>query len=405
MNILFIHEVNWLGKVVFDIHSLAESLSVRGHDVYAIDYENTWHRDNRSDLGSLKTREFTSISRALKGSSVCLRRPGFIKIPGISRLSVAVTGYFEIRRIIAEKQIDAVMLYSVPTTGLQTIALARKYGIPVLFRSIDVLNQLVPVPMLRPITKMLEKRVYSEVDMILSLTPGLTKYVTNLGADEGKVRLLLMPVDTDIFNTSVSTDKVREKWKFAADDKIVLFMGTLFDFSGLDHYIPRFKQITEKIPTAKLLIVGDGPQRSKLEDLISRLDLGKKVIITGFEPYEMMPQYINLASVCINTFNINDTTRDIFPGKTVQFLACGKPLVATTLPGMVAVIAGESEGIVYANSPDDMIAKTISTLDAPEESAQIGRAGLAYVKRVHSYDNIASQLEERIEEAIKNKHR
>ena len=55
VNILFIHEVDWINKVVFDIHSLAEALSLLGHCVFAIDYENTWSKKGFLDLGSLKT--------------------------------------------------------------------------------------------------------------------------------------------------------------------------------------------------------------------------------------------------------------------------------------------------------------------------------------------------------------
>ena len=50
MNILFVHEVDWLNKVVFDIHSLSELLSLRGHKVYAIDYEAAWNRSNSLDF-------------------------------------------------------------------------------------------------------------------------------------------------------------------------------------------------------------------------------------------------------------------------------------------------------------------------------------------------------------------
>ena len=96
MNILFIHEIDWLNKVVFELHGLSELLSLRGHHVYAIDYENPWDRDGVFSLGSLKTREINGISRAFSGASVSLVRPGFIKIPGLSRLSAAVTHYRQI---------------------------------------------------------------------------------------------------------------------------------------------------------------------------------------------------------------------------------------------------------------------------------------------------------------------
>ena len=403
MNILFIHEVDWLDKVVFDMHSLAEALSVRGHNVFAVDYENTWRKNGFFDFGSLKTKRIDNISRALAGSSVKLHRPGFIKIPGLSRLSVAVTSHREIKRIIKQENIDAILLYSVPTTGLQTVSIAGKLGVPVIFRSIDILNQLVTSPALRPFTRYLEREVYSMSDRILTLTPSLSEYVIGLGADESKVSLLLMPVDTKIFHPLPVSDELRLKWGLAENNHVLLFMGTLFDFSGLEKFIPTFNNVVHKVPGTKLLIVGDGPQRAMLEELISKYKLENDVIITGFEPYEMMPQYINLSSICVNTFKITDATRDIFPGKTVQFLACGKPFVATALPGMKAVIAGEEQGIVYVYDHEEMTESVISLLNSETRREGLGKAGLEYVIRVHSYDSIVRQLEEIIDTIVSKK--
>ncbi|MFQ6121921.1 MAG: glycosyltransferase family 4 protein [Dehalococcoidales bacterium] len=403
MNILFIHEVDWLKKVVFDIHSLSESLSLLGHQVYAIDYENTWRKDSFWDLGNLKTRELSGISRAFPEASVHLRRPGFIMIPGLSRFSAAFTHYLEISETIREKRIDAIVLYSVATNGLQTLYLAKKFNIPVVFRSIDILSQLVPYPLLRPVTRWFEKQVYSKSDMILTLTPKLSEYVINRGAKEDKVELLPMPVDTNLFHPSLDSTEIRQKWGLDEKDKIIVFIGTLFEFSGLDILIPQFAEVIKQVPEAKLLVVGDGPQRPKLEKIIAESGLQKQVTITGFEPYQTMPQYINLATICINSFLITDATRDIFPGKIVQYLACAKVVVATSLPGMIAMISGEDQGIVYTNSISDMVEKIVLLLKAKERREQLEQAGLNYVKQVHSCDKIARQLEARMEQVIKDK--
>ena len=165
----------------------------------------------------------------------------------------------------------------------------------------------------------------------------------------------------------------------------------------------KFPEIVKQVPEAKLLIVGDGPQRPRLEGIITEFNLQEQVIITGFEAYETMPQYINLATICINTFLTTEATRDIFPGKTVQFLACGKPLVATALPGMVAVIPGEQQGVVYASTIDDMVGEIASLLKSAERRQQIGQAGLSYVKQVHSHEVIARRLEACLEEAIRGR--
>ena len=404
MNILFVHEVDWLNKVVFDIHFLAEALSLSGHQVFAIDYENMWSRDGFFDLGSLKTKEFDGISRAFSGASVCLRRPGFIKIPGLSRLSAGFTHYQEILRTIREKDIDAIMLYSVPTNGLQTIHLARKFNIPVVFRSIDILNMLVPYPVLRPVTKLLEKRVYSKVDAVLPDTPQYLQYVKNMGVAESKVKLLPFPIDTGLFRPSVDCSEVRQKWELSESDQVIVFIGTLFKFSGLDAFIRQFPQVIREVPEAKLMIVGDGPQRIKLERIITELGLQEQVIITGFQPYQTMPQYINLATICINTFLISDTTMDIFPAKIVQYIACGKATVATALRGITTLLPGESHGVIYANNADEMAREAVSLLKSTEHRQQLGYAGLNYVRQAHSHEKIAHQLEKILEEAIKEKH-
>ncbi|MDP2767315.1 MAG: hypothetical protein Q8O41_07690, partial [Candidatus Methanoperedens sp.] len=60
MNILFVHEVDLLNKVVFVKHNLAEILS-KNHNVFAIDYEEKWKRKSIFDPGTLRTREFKHI--------------------------------------------------------------------------------------------------------------------------------------------------------------------------------------------------------------------------------------------------------------------------------------------------------------------------------------------------------
>ena len=403
MNILFVHEVDWLAKLVFDIHFLAEGLSLLGHQVYAVDYEDTWSRNGFLNLGSLKAKEVDGVSRAFAGASVCLRRPGFIKIPGVSRVSAAFTHYLEIQKTIREKNIDAIVLYSVPTNGLQTVHLARKFNIPVVFRSIDILNILVPYPMLRPVTKFLEKRVYSGVDAVLPNTPQYSKYIANMGVADSNVKFLPFPIDTGLFRPSVDCSEVRRKWSLEESDQVIVFIGTLFHFSGLDGFIRQFPQVVKEIPEAKLLIVGDGPQRPKLGQIITQSGLEKQVIITGFQPYQTMPQYINLATICINPFLINDDTMDIFPAKMMQYLACGKATVATALRGITTLLPGESHGVVYANSADEMTREVISLLKSAERRQQLGDAGLNQVREIYSHEKIAHELETILEEVIEEK--
>jgi len=403
MNILFVHEVDWLNKVVFDIHSLAESLSVSGNQVYVIDYESLWARNSPFDFGSMKTREVDNAARAHPDAIIHLRRPGFIKIPGLSRLSSGFTHYLEIQKTIHEKGINAIVLYGVATNGLQATYLARKFNLPVVFRAIDIPHQLVPHPILRPFVRWLETKVYSGADRLLPHTPKEATYLVAMGAKEAKVKLLALPVETSLFRPLPDSAGLRRKWGLGEKDQIILFQGTLYNFSGLDLFLCQFPTLLEQVPSVKLLLVGDGPQRPVLERIVAQLGLQRHVIITGFQPYQTMPNYINLAAICINPFLINDVTREIFPGKIPQYLACGKPVISTPLPGLMSVIAGEDQGVIYVNSIPEMVKEAVLLLNSTEHRQQLGHAGLNYVRQVHSCEKIAHQLETILKDAIKEK--
>jgi len=399
LNILFVHEVDLLKKVVFEIHSWSELLSSLGHNVFVIDFEHEWSKENIFDPGTLKTKVFNNVSRTGNGSTTTLIRPGFIKTPLFDRVSSLFTHYFEIERVIKEKQIDAIILYSVPTNGYQTVKIARKHNVPVIFRSIDILHMLVPTKALRPITLSLEKWVYKHVDKILTLSPKLSEYVIRLGAEKEKVEMLPFCVDMNTFNPDVDTEDLKQKLGITEENKTVVFIGTLFEFSGLDLYIKQFPKVVKEIPDAKLIIVGGGTLLSKLKTLVVDLTLTENVVLTGFQPFDLMPQYINLADICINPFEVNATTRDIIPGKIIQYLACGKAVLATPLPGMLSMFSESKQGVVYSDI-DEFADKTINLLRNHEMTSEIGRNGYNCVKGTHDEEKIGHELERILDQMI-----
>jgi glycosyltransferase involved in cell wall biosynthesis len=314
----------------------------------------------------------------------------------LARISGAITNGCEVRRVLAEKKPDVVLLYGLPTVGLQSVISGRWYGVPVIFRSIDVLNQLAPAS-LAAVTKVLERIVYRSVNGIVALTPRLQQHVASYGVPDERIRLLPCGVDTSLFCPGAKIPSVLSRWNIDATDPVILFMGTIYRFSGLDRVITDFQRVLKRHARTRLLVVGWGEDEERLKRLAIDHGVSGNVVFTGLQPYSLLPDIIRASDICINPFELNDITRDILPNKLFQYLACGKPLVATRLPGTEPFLPGEGEGVVYA-SHDQVTDRLLELIDDPGRRRRLGENAGAAVQQKYDWRKIAEQMVQMIQQ-------
>jgi len=410
MNILVIHEVNWKKKVILEFHEFPEMLSKFGHNVTVLDFEEGWTREKWWDIGYFRTRVEKGIYRVYPDGKIDLVRAPHLKVYILDRIFSVITHFFVIPRVIKSRNIEAIFLYSAPTNGFSAIFWARRYKIPVIFRSIDKLH-MMRHPFLKLPVYRSERYVFKNSDKVLALTPKLKEYAVALGADPARVEVLLPGLNTNLFKPEGSaeggfTEKLRrllDALGLKTDDRIIVFIGTFFDFSGVDDVLEDFVQIKKAIPDAKLLYVGDGPLKNKLDEFISKNGLEDDVKITGFVDFNRVPDYINLAQVGIIPFKLWDVTAEIMPTKILQYLACGLPVVSTPLPGLMGVIEGEEQGVIYAQQGDEYIRALINIISDEKMAQKIGQNGLKYVVENHSWESSTRRLENILLEEVNRK--
>jgi glycosyltransferase involved in cell wall biosynthesis len=391
MKILVVHEVNYLKKIIYEFQILPEILSMLGHEVTVIDYDDSWKTSSNGDKSGWRTHVHEGVHRAYSQASVTVRRPGMIRLPIASRVSSAVTSGLETYRFIRNCSPDAVLLYGLPTVGIQSLLAAKRFNVPVIFRSIDILNQLVPWRPLIPATRMLERYIYNRVDAISTVTLHLKNYILGYGVPESRVRVLPSGVDTEMFSPGPKNDGLLRGWGIDPQDPVILFMGTIYKFSGLDHIIKAFPRLLSRQPAAKLLIVGCGEDEERLKTLAADAGLSRSVIFGGLQPYSALPEIIRSSDVCINPFELNAITRDILPTKLFQYLACGKPVIATELPGTKPFLSGEEHGMVYC-SLDACVDGISDLLDNPTRREYLGRKGTEVAAGKYEWKRIAETM-------------
>jgi glycosyltransferase involved in cell wall biosynthesis len=375
MRILVVHEVNYLSKTIYEFQILPEILSLLGHSVTVVDYNDSW-RTERNGSGVVSPRQvYPAIHRAYDQARISLYRPAMIRLPGLSRISGAINSGMEVASLLQQSKFDAVLLYGLPTVGIQTLLAARAHGVPVAFRAIDVTHELVPPALSLP-TKMLESIVFNHADLNIALTPLLRNYIQAYDVPDGKMRLLPSGVDTEMFSPGPKTER---------RGPIVLFMGTIYRFSGLDRVIRDWKKLLAAHPRAKLLIVGAGEDQARLENMKA-----ENVIFSGMQPYSRLPEFIRSSDVCINPFELNPVTEKILPTKLFQYLGCGKPVVATELPGTMPFLSGEEDGVVYTRT-EDTVDTLIELLSDNDRRIRLGERGIAAARR-YDWTEIARQM-------------
>ena len=397
MKILIVHEVNYLKKIIYEFQILPEILSMLGHEVTIIDYDDTWKTSSNGEASGLRTRVHQAVHRAYADASVTVVRPGMIRLPVLSRISAAVTSGIEAYRFLRDYSPDAVLLYGLPTVGVQSLLAARQFDVPVIFRSIDILNQLVPSRMLIPITRIVERYVYNRVDAIMTVTVHLKNHILSYGVPERRVTVLPSGVDTRMFSVGPRKDELLRKWGIGSADPVILFMGTIYKFCGLDRVIRDFPRLLSRHPRAKLLIVGCGENEEALKLMAGELGITDSIVFGGLHPYSALPDIIRSSNICINPFELNSVTRDILPTKLFQYLACGKPVVATSLPGTIPFLAGEQHGMVYC-SLNDFVDRIADLLDSQAHREELGRKGVEVTRANYEWTRIAETMASRMGE-------
>jgi glycosyltransferase involved in cell wall biosynthesis len=392
MNILIIHEVDWLKKVTYEIHHLSELFSLKGHNVYAVDVPDP----GKFSISNEIKNDINNYHRIYEKSSVKLLRTPVIPIKGLNRISAYITSYRFIKKVLLENNIDVVLLYSIVTNAKATIKSCKELKIPIIHRTFDIVHDLIDEKYLKNIVLKFEKNSYPEFDEVIANTPFMKTWSEEMKSKN--VIIIPQGVDPNIMKPLSKDTILQKNLHISNDDKIVMYLGSIHSISGLPIIIKAMPKIIKIIPNFKLLIVGGGAHLEKLKEISKNLNLDDKIIFTGYVQYTDIPKYCGLADLCINPFEITEMTKKLSPVKIFDLLSCGKPILATPLEGLLHDFPRESKTLIYANL-EDFESQIISLLNNPLLET-FGIKGRQFVEANYTWDNVAIRFLEEFEKNL-----
>lgn len=173
--------------------------------------------------------------------------------------------------------------------------------------------------------------------------------------------------------------------------KYIGYLGAIFEHSGLDVLIECADDILSEIGKTEFLIFGDGPQKNRLIEKTKHLGLDHKFRFFGQVDYHKIPVHIGATDICVapylETIDTNSGT------KIFDYLACGKPVVASIMEHKENIFA-ESNAVNFVRPGDPKIlAKAIiALLSNKKRICTMSRNGRSFIVDNFSREEIANKI-------------
>ena len=163
---------------------------------------------------------------------------------------------------------------------------------------------------------------------------------------------------------------------------IVMCVGNLHEYKGQRLLVQAFAEVVKVHPNARLLLVGDGPDRAVLERTIAELGLAGCARLVGAVPNTELAPWYSAADVLVLA-----SSREGWPNVLLEAMACGTPVVATAVGGIPEVVASPVVGrLVGERTPAAFAAAMLETFAAPPDRSRVR----AYAERF-SWDETSRQ--------------
>ena len=213
-----------------------------------------------------------------------------------------------------------------------------------------------------------------------------------------RVKVIPNGVDVEIFHPVISNQKMRENFGLPPESKIVLFVGRIDPYKGCNYLVRAFALVANELSQAGLLFVGTGPLIEKLKILTKDLDIDSKVIFAGYVPDEDLPYYYAACDVFVLP---SVSPLEGFGIVQLEAMACGKPVITTTIPGPSEVDAEEVATIHVPPRNEKALAEAIIKILEDKKLAEtMGKNGRKLVEGKYSWAKVAQSIQELYREIL-----
>jgi glycosyltransferase involved in cell wall biosynthesis len=223
--------------------------------------------------------------------------------------------------------------------------------------------------------------VLRRFDLVVAVSTEVAERLRHAGVSPDKIRVIDNGIEVADFETDVPT----LRHELGLDSKCFLAgaVGRLSPEKGFDVLLAAAPMVVRQHPEVRFVIVGDGPERKKLEQLTLENGLQASLFLTG-RRNDMAGVYTSL------DLQVQPSLQEGLPMTILEGLAARKPIVATRVGAVEKVIADGKTGLLVPPSDAAQLAQAIMRLiEAPALRSQLANAGHELVRTKFSSERMA----------------
>lgn len=263
-----------------------------------------------------------------------------------------------IEELAADWRPDILHAHSPALCGMAGLRAARRLGLPFVYEirafweDAAVGNGTGREGSLRyRLTRSLENRVVAGADAVFTICAGLRDDLVARGHDSAKIDLSPNGVDLTLFGDAPPRDGALAEAIGIGRGPVIGFIGSFYDYEGLDDLIAAMPLLHEHHPAAQLLLVGSGPMDEALRAQAAASSAGETIVFTGRVPHSEVERYYSLVDVLAYPRKKSRLTDLVTPLKPLEAMAQQRIVAASDVGGHRELIEDGVTGLLFP--PDD----------------------------------------------------
>lgn len=314
-------------------------------------------------------------------------------VPKLRDLSVDVTcfsaggavGMFSrissIVRFLRQEEIDLVHAH-LPLAGVVARLAGRLAGIPVVYTEHSLQERY------HPLTRGMNMATWRLQSAAIAVSGEAATSVRRRVGDAVPLTVIRNGIDVTAFDPSASTRaSARCNFAIAGSTPVI---GTVAGFRAqkrLDLWLEAASLIMERVPDAHFIIVGDGPLKSKLKNLVASLGIGDRVHFTG------LLDDVRPSLAAMDVFMMSSDFEGL-PVALLEAMASGLPVVATSVGGIPEVVDhGVSGYLVPPGQPDALAESAVSLIEDQQFLCEAGAKARLTIEAHFGVERMAREIE------------